>query len=202
VEQRWSAEAAARELSDRIERAGLTEVWSRPARERIAVPPVFAFSTPPAADNVMTHAVAARLAPAVETITGRYATRKSTTEQRRQRSSALIQAAQAGESAAVVEAEVETPLRRLAALGRITHDLQPPDDAAHSPANGRDVPAIAALSSPRRSERSVWFGSGQEASSSQADPRSGDDSEFAEKLAGALYREALRNGIDPLEYES
>jgi hypothetical protein len=201
--QRWSCETAARELSDRFERAGLMEVWSRPAREWSVALALVAPAPAPAAEGGITQAVAARLAPAVETITRRYATRKGVTPQPLQRSGGLVQTAEADESASVMDREVETPLRRLAALGRLTEDVRVRMDAGQSPANGRDTRAVAALWMPRRSERVVGLrGTGQEASPTRASAGPGDDREFAERLAAVLHQEALRNGIDPLEYES
>ena len=162
VGQRWSCEAAARELSHRIERAGLMEVWSRPAREWRVTHALVAPAPAPAAEGGLTQAVAARLAPAVETITRRDATRKGVTPQPLQRSGGLVQTAEADESASVIDQsasvidqQVETPLRRLAAFGRMTESARVPANAGQSLPSGQDVPAVAALWMPRRPERFV-----------------------------------------------
>ena len=203
VGQRWSSEAAARELSHRIERAGVMEVWSRPAREWSVTNALVAPAPAPAAERGLAQAVAARLAPAVETIARRDAARQGVTPQPLHRSDGWVQTAEADESASVTDRDVETPLRRLAALGRMTESVQAPVNAGQSLPSGQDARAVAALWMPRRPERFVGrAGTGQDVSPVRAGAGPDDDREFAERIAGVLRAEALRNGIDPLEYES
>jgi hypothetical protein len=59
--------------------------------------------------------------------------------------------------------------------------------------------AAARLSSPLRGR--VLEARGRE-EPDQPGPDRGESRDIAETLADVLYREALRNGIDPLEYES
>jgi hypothetical protein len=238
--QAWSREDAARELAARVERAGLSDVWLRPAANAsgppAALPALHVHSAP---ENPIMEVVGRRLAPLVQTVFERSAIRDwsggnvrqrvtdrlpADTANTSNRSTAALSsqnAAEPAEPAALWEAE-GTPLRRLAAFGSTLarqaapNDTPPvhghtvraawPEALPDAPAGRADTASVSqsrlrrADLDPKRWGVAVPRESGRPRLSARIATE--DEQEFAQRLASVLRQEALRSGIDPVEFES
>jgi hypothetical protein len=199
--RRWSSDEATRELASRAEQAGLIEVWYRPAF--VSATPAVAVGRPPApaTDGGFAQAIGERLAPALESIARRHPAATSSAEPAA-RFREVVHETDEHESAHALQFERETPLRRLAAFGRLSDATPTAASARAMAATVREPRASAAwLAEPRGEAVEERRAAGHEELDRNRSTGF-EERDLVELFADALLREALRNGIDPLEYES
>jgi hypothetical protein len=191
---RWSGEAAGRELSARMQRAGLTDTWIGSAGE-----PGVAPTLAPPDESIFDRVFARRLEPAAQTINRRRAEHNAVLPQSGPRLSAVAQTIDEEEAAPVIDPAAATPLRRLAALGWRQSDAKA---ISQTSARSEEGTRMTRWPSPRLKNLATLRATAQESALPSASAFQMDDREFADRLADVVRQEAIRNGIDPREYES